>query len=84
MYNEAVILLHWHFYTFLQMGTKVEVIVTVHLNMGVTSGYTHLITSGDYSIININQFCTEDYQYEKANRFPALLLIINPMHRGTN
>ena len=45
--NEAVILLHWHFHTPLLVGTKVKVVVTVHLNMGVASGYTHLITSGD-------------------------------------
>ena len=36
-----VISLHWHFYTPLQVGTKVDVVVTVHLNMGVASGYTH-------------------------------------------
>ena len=40
-------LLHWHFYTPLLVGTKVEVVVTVQLNMGVASGYTHLVTSGD-------------------------------------
>ena len=45
--NEAVSLLHWHLYTPLQVGTKVKVVVIAHLNMGVASSYTHLITSGD-------------------------------------
>ena len=47
--NLAVSSLHWHFCTPLQVGAKVKVVVTVHLNniMGVASGYTLLIKPGD-------------------------------------